>query len=41
LERLSAESLTNLTPHPLFVALHLDHPPIPDRVAALRPGLTP
>lgn len=36
LERLSADSLSNLTPHPFYVALHLSHPPLPARVAALR-----
>jgi len=36
LERLSADSLANLTPHPFYVALHHSHPPLPARVAALR-----
>lgn len=36
LERLSADSLSNLTPHPVYVALHHSHPPLPARVAALR-----
>jgi len=35
LERLSADSLSNLTPHPFYVALHHSHPPLPARVAAL------
>jgi STE24 endopeptidase len=39
LERPSADSLTNLTPHPLYVALHHSHPPLVERVRALRgPG---
>jgi STE24 endopeptidase len=39
LQRLSADSLTNLTPHPLYVALHHTHPPLVERVRALRgPG---
>ncbi len=39
LQRLSADSLTNLTPHPLYVALHHSHPPLVERVRALRgPG---
>ncbi len=36
LKRLSADSLTNLTPHPLYVALHHGHPPVLARIAALR-----
>lgn len=36
LKRLSADSLANLTPHPLYVALHHSHPPLVERVAALR-----
>jgi STE24 endopeptidase len=38
LQRLSADSLTNLTPHPLYVALHHTHPPLVERVRALRSG---
>ncbi len=36
LKKLSADSLTNLTPHPLHVLLHHSHPPVLERVAALR-----
>ncbi len=36
LKRLSVNNLNTLTPHPLYVALHYDHPPLPDRVYALR-----
>jgi STE24 endopeptidase len=36
LKRLSADSLSNLTPHPLYVALHHSHPPLIERVRALR-----
>ena len=36
LEKLSAESLSNLTPHPFYVKLHHSHPPLAERVAALR-----
>jgi STE24 endopeptidase len=36
LARLSADSLANLTPHPLHVALHHSHPPVLARVRALR-----
>jgi len=35
LRRLSAESLSNLTPHPFYVLLHYSHPPLADRVRAL------
>jgi STE24 endopeptidase len=38
LKRLSAESLSNLTPHPLYVKLHYSHPPLTERIAALRAG---
>ena len=36
LKRLSKDSLSNLTPHPLLVSLHFTHPPVLDRVLALR-----
>lgn len=36
LERLSADSLANPTPHPLHVALHHSHPPVLWRVRAVR-----
>ena len=36
LKRLSVDTLANLTPHPLYVALHYSHPPILARVRALR-----
>ncbi len=36
LKRLSKESLSNLTPHPLLVSLHFSHPPVLERVLALR-----
>lgn len=36
LKRLSADSLSNLTPHPFYVLLHYSHPPLVERVAALR-----
>jgi len=38
LKRLSADSLSNLTPHPLYVALHHSHPPLVERVRALGAG---
>jgi STE24 endopeptidase len=34
--RLSKDTLHNLTPHPLLVNLHATHPPVPQRVRALR-----
>ena len=41
LKKLSADSLSNLTPHPLKVLLAYSHPPILDRIAAIRQsGLT-
>jgi STE24 endopeptidase len=36
LKRLSADSLSNLTPHPLYVTLHHSHPPLLERIRALR-----
>jgi STE24 endopeptidase len=36
LKRLSRDSLSNLTPHPLLVALHFTHPSVLARVLALR-----
>jgi STE24 endopeptidase len=36
LKKLSAENLSNLTPHPLHVLLHHSHPPLWRRIAALR-----
>jgi len=36
LKKLSVSSLSNLTPHPLKVFLEYDHPPVLDRIKALR-----
>ena len=36
LKGLSADSLANLTPHPLYVTLHHSHPPLVERIRALR-----
>jgi STE24 endopeptidase len=35
LKKLSKDSLSNLTPHPLLVGLHFTHPPVLDRIRAL------
>jgi STE24 endopeptidase len=35
LKRLSKDSLSNLTPHPLLVGLHFTHPPVLERIRAL------
>ncbi|MBC8478100.1 MAG: M48 family metallopeptidase [Candidatus Delongbacteria bacterium] len=36
LKRLAVENMSNLTPHPLEVALHYSHPPVLQRIHALR-----
>jgi STE24 endopeptidase len=36
LKKLSRESLTNLSPHPIYVAVNYSHPPILDRLAHLK-----
>lgn len=36
LKKLSKDSLSNLTPHPLLVALHFTHPPVLARINSLR-----
>jgi STE24 endopeptidase len=36
LKRLSADNLSNLTPHPFYVKLHYSHPPLLERIRALR-----
>jgi STE24 endopeptidase len=35
LRGLSAQSLSNLTPHPFYVALNYSHPPVLERISAL------
>lgn len=39
LKRLSLDNLSNLTPHPFFVWLHYSHPPVLERIRALRGGV--
>ncbi len=36
LKKLSVHNLANLTPHPFYVLLHYSHPPLLQRIAALR-----
>jgi STE24 endopeptidase len=36
LKKLSADNLANLTPHPFYVLLHYSHPPLLQRITALR-----
>lgn len=36
LKKLSAHNLSNLTPHPFYVFLNYSHPPVMDRISALR-----
>jgi len=36
LKKLAANNLSNLTPHPLYVLLHYSHPPLEQRIAALK-----
>lgn len=35
LKKLSVDNLSNLTPHPFYVALHYSHPPVLQRIRAL------
>ena len=39
LKKLSADNLANLTPHPFYVRLNHSHPPMLERVAAIRSRL--
>ncbi|WP_462325637.1 M48 family metallopeptidase [Desulfoplanes sp.] len=43
LKKLSVSNLSNLTPHPWYVAFHYSHPPVVERIRAIgfsEPGLT-
>ncbi len=35
LKKLSADNLTNISPHPLYVALNYSHPPLQERIRAI------
>ena len=36
LKKLSVDNLSHLTPHPFYVFMHYSHPPVVDRIGALR-----
>lgn len=36
LMKLAADNLSHLTPHPFYVFLNYSHPPVPDRIRAIR-----
>lgn len=38
LKKLGAANLTNLTPHPAYVAVHYSHPPVLERIRTLESG---
>jgi len=38
LKKLSADNLSNLTPHPFHVFLNYSHPPVLQRIRAIRTG---
>jgi STE24 endopeptidase len=40
LKKLSVENLSNLTPHPLKVFMGYSHPPVLERIRAIREGMT-
>jgi len=37
LKRLAKDNLSNLFPHPLYVAFHYSHPPLLERISRLMP----
>lgn len=41
LKKLSADNLSNLTPHPFYVFLHYSHPPLLERVRAVQRARSP
>jgi STE24 endopeptidase len=38
LKKLTVDNLSNLTPHPLKVFLSYEHPPVLERIRAIRRG---
>jgi STE24 endopeptidase len=36
LKKLAADNMSNLTPHPFYVVFHYSHPPVAERIRALR-----
>jgi len=36
LKKLSADNLSNLTPHPFYVFMNYSHPPVSERIVELR-----
>ena len=36
LKKLSVDNLSNLSPHPAYVYVHFSHPPILDRISAIK-----
>src|SRR5699024_4698046 len=39
LKKLSKDNLSNLTPHPFYVFLNYSHPPVLERIKAIRGGV--
>ncbi|MBF0188737.1 MAG: M48 family metallopeptidase [Magnetococcales bacterium] len=41
LKKLSRDTLSNLTPHPIYVTLNYSHPPVTERIRAIRAAVAP